>query len=327
MEKIFVTGGAGYIGSHTCKALARAGFEPVVYDSLENGRRAAVKWGPLEVGDIRDGERLRAALTAHRPAAVVHFAAYIQVEESVSFPGKYYGNNVVGTLSLLDAMRDTGVDKIVFSSTAAVYGMPETAPIGEDAPLAPINPYGESKRMVEAMLADFHHAHDLNWTALRYFNAAGADTEGELGPNHEPVTHLIPLVIRAAHGTGKRLTVFGTDYDTPDGTAVRDYIHVNDLADAHVAALRYLSKGGASGAFNLGTGQGHSVRDVINETGRILGVEVPATDGPRRAGDPPILVADPSKGKAAFDWQPRNSTLQTIIATAAAWERDRPADG
>jgi len=325
MDRIFVTGGAGYIGSHTCKALARAGYEPVVYDSLENGRKSAVKWGPLEIGDIRDGARLRAALAAHRPAAVIHFAAYIQVGESVTNPGKYYGNNVVGTLSLLEALRDNGVDKIVFSSTAAVYGIPDTAPIGESAPLAPINPYGHSKRMVETMLADFEEAHGLKWSALRYFNAAGADTEGELGPNHEPVTHLIPLVLRAALGTGKPLTVFGTDYDTPDGTAVRDYIHVDDLANAHVAALRYLSAGGESGAFNLGTGQGHSVREVIDEAGRILGMEVPASDGPRRPGDPPILVADPGKGKAAFGWQPEHSSLATIIETAAAWERKRPS--
>lgn len=321
MVKVLVTGGAGYIGSHACKALAKAGFEPIVYDNLQGGRRAAVKWGPLEEGDIRDHARIRDVLESYHPAAVMHFAAYIQVHESVAKPGKYYDNNVSATISLLEAMRETGIDTLVFSSSAAVFGTPRSTPTTEDEPLAPINPYGESKRMVETILADFRRAHGFKWVALRYFNAAGADPDGELGPNHEPVTHLIPLVLRAALGTRQQLTVFGTDYDTPDGTAVRDYIHVSDLASAHVAALEYLFRGGESGAFNLGNGRGHSVRDVIKEVGRILGRDVPAVDGPRRPGDAAILVADPRKSQAAFDWKPVHSSLESIVSTAARWEQ------
>ena len=324
MKRIFVTGGAGYIGSHACKALAKAGFEPVAFDNMESGNPDAVKWGPLEVGDIRDKERLQDALTSYRPDAILHFAAYIQVEESVTNPGKYYENNVLGTLCLLEAMRATRIETIVFSSTAAVYGMPRSIPVTEDEPLAPINPYGESKRMSETILADYGRAHKFNWAALRYFNAAGADHEGELGPNHEPVTHLIPLVLRAALGTGRRLTVFGTDYDTPDGTAVRDYIHVDDLATAHIAALEYLSRGGASDAFNLGAGHGYSVQDVIETTAQILETDIPTVGGARRAGDAPVLVADPGKAKSAFGWKPQHSSLESIIATAAGWERKRP---
>jgi UDP-arabinose 4-epimerase len=323
MVKVLVTGGAGYIGSHACQALANAGLEPIVYDSLETGRRSAVKWGPLEQGDIRDGARLRSILATHRPSAVMHFAAYIQVEESVAHPGKYYDNNVVGTLRVLEAMRETGVDTIVYSSTAAVYGMPKSVPVTEDEPLAPINPYGESKRVGELIMADFERAHGLKWAALRYFNAAGADPEGEVGPSHEPVTHLIPLVLRAALGTGKPLTVFGTDYETPDGTAIRDYIHVSDLANAHVAALNHLSRGGTTGAFNLGVGEGHSVREVIDEVARNLDTRIPFVEGPRRPGDAPVLVADARKGKNAFGWEPRHSTLASIITTAANWERRR----
>ena len=331
MVKVLVTGGAGYIGSHTCKALAAAGIEPVVYDNLETGHPAAVKWGPLEEGDIRDTSRLHTVLVAHRPATVMHFAAYIQVEESIINPEKYYDNNVVGTLRVLEAMRDANVGTFVFSGSAAVYGVPRVVPVAEDAPLAPINPYGETKSIAESILSDFGRAYDLQWAALRYFNAAGADPEGDLGPGHEPITHLIPLVLRAALDNGAPLNVFGTDYDTPDGTAVRDYIHVSDLADAHVAALNYLRGGGASGAFNLGTGRGHSVREVVDAAERVLGVPIPTVDAPRRAGDSPMLVADPAKGRAALDWQPRRSSLDYIIATAALWEctlrtkSDRPA--
>jgi len=322
--RILVTGGAGYIGSQTCKALAKAGLEPVVYDNLGNGRRSAVKWGPLEVGDIRDTDRVRDVIRKYQPAAVVHFAAFIQVGESVRDPGKYYLNNVAGSVSLLEAMQMEKLRTIVFSSTAAVYGEPQFVPVTEDHPLAPINPYGESKRMVENILADYEIAYGLKWAALRYFNAAGADPDGELGPNHEPITHLIPLVLRAALGTGPALTIFGTDYDTPDGTAVRDYIHVADLASAHVAALRYLEDpANGSGAFNLGTGAGHSVREVVATAERSLGTKVPIVEGARRPGDAPNLVANPNKGQRAFTWTPRYSDLATIIDTAAAWEKMR----
>lgn len=324
MARILVTGGAGYIGSHACKALARSGHLPVTYDSLENGRADAVRWGPLERGDIADTERLRAVIARHRPAAVMHFAAYIQVAESVAQPGKYYANNVGGTLTLLDAMRDCGIGAMVFSSSAAVYSAPETEFVAEDHPLAPANPYGETKRMVETILADFGQAHGLDWTALRYFNAAGADPDGEIGPNHDPVTSLIPLVLKAGLGTGPELKVFGTDYDTPDSTAIRDFIHVSDLASAHVAALEYLLGGGASGPVNLGTGRGYSVRQVIETAARVLGREVPAIDCPRRPGDLAVMVADANKAASLLKWTPRHSSLEEIIATGAAWERARP---
>jgi UDP-arabinose 4-epimerase len=322
---VLVTGGAGYIGSHACKALAKAGHLPVTYDSLENGRADAVKWGPLEEGDIADAERLRAVIARHRPAAVMHFAAYIQVAESVAQPGKYYANNVGGTLNLLTAMRETGISAIVFSSSAAVYAPPEGAPVAEGHALGPVNPYGQTKRMVERILADFGEAHGLNWTALRYFNAAGADPDGEIGPNHDPATSLIALVIKAGLGAGPELSVFGTDYDTPDGTAIRDFIHVSDLASAHVAALDYLEKGGVSGPFNLGTGRGFSVRQVIDAAERVLGRAIPAADRPRRPGDLAVMVADARKAVSLLNWTARHSSLEEIIATGAAWERKRPA--
>ena len=320
---VLVTGGAGYIGSHTCKALAQSGYEPVVYDNLENGHSSAVKWGPLERGDIRDTERLQKLIDTYRPAAVIHFAAYIQVDESIRFPGKYYMNNVEGTISLLEAMRATGVATIVFSSTAAVYGNPQSVPVAEDHSLAPINPYGTSKQMVETILADFETAHDLRWVALRYFNAAGADPGGELGLSRDSVSNLVPRALRAGLGTGPALTIFGTDYPTPDGTAIRDYIHVTDLAVAHVAALRYLIDRNPSGAFNLGTGNGHSVCEVVKETGRILGREVPVREGSRRPGDLPNVIADPTKANRAFGWTPKYSDLETILGTSAAWEKNR----
>ncbi len=323
MACILVTGGAGYIGSHACKALARAGHLPVTYDSLQSGRTDAVRWGPLEQGDIADAARLRDVIGRHRPDAVMHFAAYIQVAESVANPGKYYANNVGGTLTLLDVMQETGIGTMVFSSSAAVYAAPETDRVAEDHPLCPANPYGETKRMVEMILADFSRACGLHWTALRYFNAAGADPDGEIGPNHDPVTSLIPLVLRAGLGTGATLNVYGTDYDTPDGTAIRDFIHVSDLASAHVAALDYLLKGGDSGPINLGTGRGYSVRSVIETAARVLGRPVPSVDRPRRPGDLAEMVADASKAGALLHWTPRHSSLEEIITTAAAWERGR----
>jgi UDP-arabinose 4-epimerase len=320
MARVLVTGGAGYIGSHACKALSGAGHEPIVYDTLEHGFRDFVRWGPLEEGSTLDGQRLSDVLRRRKPDAVMHFAAYIAAGESVENPGKYYLNNTAGTLSLLHAMRDAGVHRLVFSSTAAVYGNPLSTPIAEDHRLAPINPYAHSKLFVEQLLRDFELAHGLKSVALRYFNAAGADPDGELGECHDPETHLIPLALRAAFGEGKPLTVFGSDYDTPDGTPIRDYIHVADLAEAHVAALGHLLSGGASATANLGVGNGYSVREVLTATARVLGRKVPTTEGARRPGDPTVLVADPRLAMRLLSWTPKFTTLDGIIDTAARWE-------
>ena len=320
MARVLVTGGAGYIGSHACKALSRAGHEPVVYDTLESGFREFVRWGPLEEGSTLDRERLSAVIRRHKPDAVMHFAAYIAAGESVQQPAKYYRNNTAGTLSLLEAMREAGVGRIVFSSTAAVYGNPLSTPIAEDHRLAPINPYAHSKLFVEQILRDFETAHGLRSIALRYFNAAGADPDGELGECHEPETHLIPLALRAAAGGGDPLTVFGNDYDTPDGTPIRDYIHVADLAAAHVAALDHLLAGGASATANLGVGTGYTVREVLAAAARVLGREVPTVEGPRRPGDPTALVADPGLAMDLLSWRPKFTSLESIIETAARWE-------
>lgn len=321
MARVLVTGGAGYVGSHTCKALAGSGHEPVVYDSLEGGDRRSVRWGPLEVGRIDDTERLSQAFRRHRPTAVLHFAAYIAAGESVERPGAYYHNNVGGSLALLRTMVEHGVTSIVFSSTAAVYGNPQTVPIPESHPKQPINPYGWSKLMVEQILADHGTAHGLRSVALRYFNAAGADPEGEIGECHVPETHLIPLVLQAAFNKRSTFTIFGTDYDTHDGTAIRDYIHVSDLAVAHVTALEYLLAGNPSTALNLGTGHGHSVREVIAVSEQVTGCTVPTNEGARRPGDAPVLVADPSQANQILDWVPRCSGITKIIESAARWER------
>ena len=290
---VLVAGGAGYIGSHACEALAQAGYEPVAYDNLSFGHREMVRFGPLEEGDIRDRERLVEVMRRHRPVAVMHFAALIAVGESVQDPAIYYDNNVRGALNLLDAMRQCGVDKLVFSSTAAVYGLPETQPITEQAAQAPINPYGRTKLMIEQALADYGSAYGLRSVSLRYFNACGAHPSGEIGEMHEPETHLIPRALMALLGQIEALDVMGQDYPTPDGTALRDYIHVCDLADAHVAALRYLERGGETAAMNLGTGRGFSVREILQAAERVVGRSVPARFAPRRAGDPPMLIADP----------------------------------
>lgn len=324
-RNVLVPGGAGYIGSHTCKALARAGYVPVTLDNLVYGHRDAVRWGPLVEADLADRRTLERVLREHRISAVVHFAAYAYVGESMTDPGRYFQNNVACSLNLLDAMHAAGVRRMVFSSTCATYGIPDTVPITEDTPQRPVNPYGESKLMVERALHWHGVAHGLKAIALRYFNAAGADPAGELGERHDPETHLVPLAIDAALGLAPPLKVMGTDYDTPDGTALRDYIHVTDLADAHVRALGYLEQGGASAALNLGTGQGHSVRDVIAMVERVTGLKVPRVDAPRRAGDPPALVAAPGRAKALLGWQPGWSDLETIVRTAAAWHRQTPA--
>ena len=324
-RRVLVPGGAGYIGSHTCKALAAAGYVPVTLDSLVYGHRDAVRWGPLVEADLADRAGLERVIREHRIAAVVHFAAYAYVGESMTDPGRYFHNNVTCSLNLLDAMKATGVRRLVFSSSCATYGIPDAVPIAEDTPQRPVNPYGESKLMVERALHWHGVAHGLKSISLRYFNASGADAAGELGERHDPETHLIPLAIDAALGRAPPLKVMGTDYDTPDGTAVRDYIHVTDLADAHVRSLAYLERGGASAALNLGTGQGHSVREVIAMVERVTGLTVPRTDAPRRAGDPPALVAAAGRAQALLGWQPASSDLETIVRTATAWHRKTQA--
>jgi UDP-arabinose 4-epimerase len=318
--QILITGGAGYIGSHTAKRLAQAGYEPVVLDNLCHGHRWAVRWGPFVEMDLSNRERLRHVFADYRIAAVIHFAAFAYVGESMRAPAEYFRNNVVNTLNLLDAMRESGVGRIVFSSTCATYGEPREVPIPEDHPQQPVNPYGESKLMVERLLQWYGQAYGIGWTALRYFNAAGADPEGELGEVHDPETHLIPRAMAAALGDLPALDLFGTDYDTPDGTAVRDYIHVTDLADAHIKALLRLHQGGYSTAFNLGTGCGHSVREVISMVEQVGGRKVPVNESPRRAGDPPRLVANPARACRELDWTPRFSSLRQIIETAWQWQ-------
>lgn len=325
MSTVLVTGGAGYIGAHTCKALAAAGHVPVVYDNLVHGHRAAVRWGPFEAGDIQDRSRLDQVIAAHAPTALIHFAAYAYVGESVTDPGKYYRNNVAGSLNLLETIRDHGIRHMVFSSTCATYGIPDGVPIPDDAPQGPINAYGQSKLMVERMMADFERAHGLGWVALRYFNAAGADPDGETGEDHDPETHLIPLILDAASGRRAAITVFGTDYDTPDGTCIRDYIHVADLADAHVRALDNLEGGMPSGAFNLGNGTGYSVSEVVAAVERVTGRKVPVEFGPRRPGDPPRLVGSAARAREVLGWQPRHANLDDIIRHAWIWHQ-RPQE-
>jgi len=317
MRKILVTGGAGYIGSHTCKALAASGYLPVCYDNLSTGHRDFVRWGPLEVGDLHDTVRLQAVLEQHQPLAVIHFAASAYVGESIGNPFKYYQNNVGGTLSLLEAMRRAGPSSIVFSSTCATYGTPQGATITEQCPQQPINPYGRSKLMIERMLADLGACGELRYMALRYFNAAGADRQREVGERHFPETHLIPLAIGSA-GAGAPLGIFGGDFPTADGTAVRDYIHVEDLALAHVLAVEHLLDGGASQQINLGTGRGSSVREIVTALHR-LGIGVRTLEAPRREGDPACLVADAAKARTLLGWQPRYTDIEEILDTAVAW--------
>ncbi len=324
-ETVLVTGGAGYIGSHACKALAGAGYQPVAYDNLGRGHREAVRWGPLVVGDLADRGLIEATMRHHHISAVMHFAAFAYVGESVSDPALYFRNNVAGSLVLLDAMAAAGVGCIVFSSTCATYGIPETTPIAETAPQRPVNPYGESKLMIERMLHWLAAARGLRYAALRYFNAAGADPDGETGEHHDPETHLIPLVLDAALGRRPAVEIYGTDYPTPDGTAVRDYIHVTDLAEAHVLALGHLQAGKPSLALNLGTGRGFSVREVIAAAERVTGRPVAQRESPRRAGDPAMLVADARRAREVLGWIPRFSGLDDILSTAWAWHRRHAA--
>lgn len=316
---VLVTGGAGYIGSHTCKALSRAGYLPITYDNLVYGHPEAVQWGPLVQGDINDRKQLEMAMRKFLPSAVMHFAAYAYVGESVKHPAKYYRNNVAGTLSLLESMKNCNIDKIIFSSTCATYGMPEQIPIPESHPQNPINPYGRSKFMIEWVLQDFAAAYDLKFVSLRYFNAAGADPDVEIGEDHTPETHLIPIVLEVALGKINQLEIFGTDYDTHDGTCIRDYIHVSDLADAHLLALEYLIDGGQSDVFNLGNGDGFSVREVIASAMKITGRNIPCQETERRAGDPAALIGSSEKIKSKMGWEAVHNSLEAIIRTAWRW--------
>ena len=317
---VLVTGGAGYIGSHTAKELSRAGYQVVVYDNLSRGHRWAVRWGPFEEGGLHDQDRLQSVLERHRIQAVLHFAAFAHVGESMQAPELYFHNNVGGTLSLLNAMRAAQVRRLVFSSTCAVYGIPAVVPIEEGTPTAPLNPYGESKLMVERMLGWEGVCHGLAWVALRYFNAAGCDAEGETGEDHSPETHLIPSLYEAAQGLREACPLFGTDYPTPDGTCIRDYIHVTDLADAHVKALRYLESGSASTALNLGTGHGYSVHEILAAAEKAVGRPIPVVRQPRRPGDPPSLVAAAGRARQVLGWNPVHSSIDNILGTAWRWQ-------
>ena len=322
--RVLVTGGAGYIGSHTAKALALAGFEPVVYDNLLEGHRWAVQWGPLVEGNLADRSRLQETFQQHSIQAVIHFAAHAYVGESMREPRKYFQNNVTDALVLLDAILDAGINQVVFSSSCAVYGQPESVPIAESNPKQPLNPYGESKLFFERALGWYGVAYGLRSASLRYFNAAGADASGDLGELHRCETHLVPLVIEAALGRGGPVEVFGTDYPTKDGTAVRDFVHVSDLADAHVLALKRLVTEEGSFAVNLGSGQGVSVMEVIRAVEKQAGAPVAWQPSPRRAGDPPALVADPTQARALLGWNPTRSSLDEIVSSAWRWHQTLP---
>jgi UDP-glucose 4-epimerase len=321
LARVFVTGGAGYIGSHVVKLLGEKGNEVMVYDNLSSGNAGSILYGRLVRGDILDFEKIKTAMEDFQPDAVMHFAAKIVVPESVREPLKYYENNTCGAVSVLKAMRECGVKKIIFSSTAAVYGQPEKMPITEDAPLEPVNPYGQSKAAVERILRDSCLAGDFGYVALRYFNVAGADPAGKIGETKKDATHLVTMCVRAACGKRDKLFVYGTDYTTPDGTCIRDYIHVMDLADAHMLALEYLLGGGKSDVFNCGYGQGYSVQQVVDTAKKVTGVDFPVEYAQRRPGDPPELVADSAKIKQKLGWQPRYDDLKFIIKTAWEWEK------
>ena len=323
METVLVAGGAGYIGSHTCKALALAGYTPVTIDNLSTGYEAAVQWGPLVRADLRDKDAVAETVRRYGIRSCIHFAAASLVGESMTDPAKYYDNNVVAGLALIDALVDNGVEHIVFSSTAATYGIPSVDLISETQPTLPINPYGATKLAFEGVLKWMAEAKGFTYVILRYFNAAGADPDGEIGESHEPETHLIPLICKAAMGNGCPLTVFGTDYPTKDGSAIRDYIHVNDLASAHIAALERLQAGGDSQIYNLGTGEGVTVLEVMRAAERVLGRPLPHSLGPRRPGDPVSLVADVAKAHHDLHWRAVHSDLDTLISTASQWENAR----
>ncbi|HVJ42089.1 MAG TPA: UDP-glucose 4-epimerase GalE [Dongiaceae bacterium] len=324
---VIVTGGAGYIGSHVCKALHRRGILPVTVDDLSSGNKWAVKWGPLHIANICDGTALRGIFDQYQVDAVLHFAAHSQVGESVSNPLKYHRNNIGGTVSLAEVMLEREVRRLVFSSTCAVYGMPDTTPITEDAPRRPVNPYGQSKMSAENALMDVAATGKLSVAMLRYFNAAGADADLEIGEAHEPESHIIPLAIRAATGQLAQFRLFGTDYPTPDGSCLRDYIHVNDLASAHLAALDFLQDQTGAHGFNLGTGKAVSVREILSAVERVTGRTVPTAEVERRAGDPPVLFAANGKAQSQLNWQPRESDIDSIVRSAVAWDEVYRAQG
>lgn len=321
MANILVTGGAGYIGSHACKALRVAGYTPVTYDNLSTGWEDAVRFGPFERGDLRDRERLDQVFAAYRPGAILHFAALSQVGESMRDPGAYWDNNAAGSVTLLQAAVEAGCLDIVFSSTCATYGEQDNVVLNEDSPQYPINAYGASKRAIEDMLRDFGAAHGLRHVVFRYFNVAGADPEAEIGEFHQPETHLVPLMLDAIAGRRDALTIFGNDYDTPDGTCIRDYVHVMDLVEAHVLGLQWLEAGKGSRVFNLGTGTGFSVREVIEHARAVTGREVPVIEGARRPGDCTKLVSGSSRAAAELGWAPARSTLDEMIADAWRWHQ------
>lgn len=321
MTNILVTGGAGYIGSHACKALKAAGYTPVTYDNLVTGWQDAVKFGPFEKGDLSDRARLDEVFAKYRPAAVMHFAALSQVGEAMSEPGRYWANNTGGSLNLVEAAVAAGCLDFVFSSTCATYGEHDNVVLDENTPQLPLNAYGASKRAVEDILKDFGAAHGLRSVIFRYFNVAGADPEAEVGEFHRPETHLVPLVLDAIAGKRDALTIFGTDYDTPDGTCIRDYVHVCDLVDAHVLGLKWLEDGNGSQVFNLGTGSGFSVREVMDKAEAVTGQKVPCNTGPRRAGDCTKLVSGSTRAVTDLGWEPRRSSLETMIADAWKWHK------
>lgn len=319
--RVLVTGGAGYIGSHMVRTLGESGHNVLTYDNLSYGHSEAVLYGDLVVADLADREKLKQVFQVFQPEAVIHFAAFIVVPESVKEPVKYYSNNFCNGLNLIETCLKFEVKKFIFSSTAAVYGIPEEVPVKEDAPLIPINPYGRSKLMIENALPEIAAVRDFRYAALRYFNVSGADAKARIGQKRKDATHLITLAVRAALGKRPQLEIFGTDYPTPDGTCIRDYIHVDDLVDAHMKALDYLAEGGASDVFNCGYGRGYSVREVVNTAKRVTGVDFKVMESARREGDPPELVADSGKIKKILGWEPQNDDLDYIIKTAFEWEK------
>lgn len=322
MKKVLVTGGAGYIGSHACKVLSRAGFEPVTFDNLSTGWQQAVKFGPFEQGDLLDRSRLDEVFAKHQPVAVMHFAAFSQVGESMSDPGLYWRNNVGGSLNLIEAAVAAGCKNFVFSSTCATYGEQDGVSLDEQSAQMPINAYGASKRAIEDVLANFAVSHGLEHVIFRYFNVAGADPDGEVGEFHQPETHLIPLVLDAIDGKRDALTIYGTDYDTPDGTCIRDYVHVMDLVDAHVLGLNWLLDNKGSAAFNLGTGSGFSVKEVIDNSRTITNRQVPVTEGPRRPGDCTKLVSGSDAARDRLGWTPTRSTMEAMVSDAWRWHQN-----
>ncbi len=321
--RVLVTGGAGYIGSHVVKELGKKGYDILVIDNLSKGHRDAVLYGKLEIVDLSNHREIGRILDEFKPEAVIHFAAFIEVGESVENPLKYYKNNTFNTLMLLEEMIPRNIDKFIFSSTAAVYGIPTNIPIPETESIKPINPYGQSKAFVEKMLEDFSKSYGVRYVSLRYFNAAGADPDGRIGESHNPETHLIPLVLKTAKGERDYVKIYGTDYETPDGTCIRDYIHVDDLSKAHVLALEYLLSGGESDVFNCGYGHGYSVKEIVDTAKKVTGVDFTVVESERRPGDPPVLVADSSKLKRKLGWLPEFDDIEYIIETAWKWELNR----